>query len=71
MSNGNILRVMKEAEAVRDSMKNVAPYDDWIPDEDYDPAELMCDSTKMVSGASTINLFNTFAVILVILNSLL
>ena len=38
-------RVMRDVEAIRDSLASEEPYQTWIPDEDYKDEELTCQTT--------------------------
>ena len=38
-------RVMRDVEAVRDSLASEEPYQTWIPDKDYKDEELTCQTT--------------------------
>lgn len=42
LASGNLLRAMKEMEAVRDSLSGEAPHQGWIPSEDFEPDETSC-----------------------------
>ena len=42
LASGNLIRVFKEVEAVRDSLADEAPYQSWIPEEDFAPEEIGC-----------------------------
>ena len=44
ISNGNILRAMREMENVRDNLANRIPEQDWIPESDFNTDELTCNS---------------------------
>ena len=38
-------RVMRDVEAVRDTLASEEPYQMWIPEEDYEDGELTCQTT--------------------------
>ena len=42
LASGNLIRVFKEVEAVRDSLADEAPYQSWIPKEDFAEEETGC-----------------------------
>eukprot|EP00095_Tigriopus_kingsejongensis_P006676 maker-scaffold660_size117387-snap-gene-0.34 protein:Tk06676 transcript:maker-scaffold660_size117387-snap-gene-0.34-mRNA-1 annotation:"hypothetical protein DAPPUDRAFT_196706" len=41
-ASGNLIRVFKEVEVVRDSLKGEIPYQEWIPSADINPGESDC-----------------------------
>jgi len=44
LASKNLIRVFKEVEAIRDELKQEPPFQDWIPQEDFNPAETYCTS---------------------------
>ncbi len=44
LASGNLIRVFKNVEAVRDGLANEIPYQSWIPVSDYEPEEKGCKS---------------------------
>lgn len=42
LASGNLIRVFKEVEAVRDSLTEEPPYQTWIPREDFLEEETVC-----------------------------
>ena len=44
LASKNLIRVFKEVEAIRDELKQEPPFQDWIPQEDFNPVETYCTS---------------------------
>ena len=44
VASGNLIRVFKEVEAVRDSLADEAARQNWIPVGDFEPDETQCKS---------------------------
>lgn len=42
LASGNLIRVFKDVEAVRDSLVDETPYQSWIPQEDIAEEETGC-----------------------------
>ena len=47
LASGNLIRVFKEVEAVRDSLASEEPYQAWIPKEDLTEGESQQDHRKV------------------------
>ena len=44
LASGNLIRVLKEVERVRDELAQMSPMQNWIPEEDVEPSEEKCTS---------------------------
>lgn len=44
LASKNLIRVLREVEKVSSELKDMEPYQDWIPIEDYLPGEKTCKS---------------------------
>ena len=46
LASNNLIRVFKQVEAVRDELKLLEPFQDWIPPTDVFPEEKQCRSEE-------------------------
>ena len=44
LASKNLIRVFKEVERISEELKDIEPFQDWIPNNDYLPEENVCRS---------------------------